>query len=352
MLKRFVTSIACFALLLSMSLVSLANEKDNVGVINAFLKSLDGNKQVDDAKKADIKTLVEELRDDEYSRTAAITEGLTMVYPEFAAALEKLGADDVSSAVGDLKKLADSKDEYLAAEASFYLARAMMFDQAFEESLPILEKVVKDFDGKTVQAGSALYFKGIAEANLLENKKAIKSLAEFVKEYPSAPERLRISAVRQVEILKSIEAGSLMDVYQRMDFSRRRLEIENTNQATQKQQDKIISLLDKMIKKAEDQESKSCSSCKKPGEGDKPGDKPSEGKGEGKGKGKSQNGAGSQNPDGSVRRTFGTGPASAWSKLRERDREAAFNSIKEKYPARYQKMVEQYFKNFQDVTNK
>ena len=68
---------------------------------------------------------------------------------------------------------------------------------------------------------------------------------------------------------------------------------------------------------------------------------------EGKGKGKSKSGKGSQNPDGFAKRTFGSGDVSDWSKLRDRERDPAFNAIKEKFPARYKELVEQYYKSFQ-----
>jgi TolA-binding protein len=194
--------------------------------------------------------------------------------------------------------------------------------------------------------GNALYFLGIAQANMLDNKAAIKSLQSFVDDYPSAPERMRISAQRQIQLLSSIEEGSIMDVYQRMSFSHSRLQTAKTDELTKREQQKIVDMLAKMIKEEEKKESSGQSNCKS-GDCDKPGEADKSGKSQGKGQGKSQSGGGSNNPDGVVRRSFDDGPASAWSKLRDRDRDAAFSSIKEKFPARYQGMVEQYFKSFQ-----
>ena len=170
-------------------------------------------------------------------------------------------------------------------------------------------------------------------------------MTNFIDQYPNASERMRVGAWRQLQIVSSIKKGTLGDVFQRMDFSRRRLALERTDQNTKIEQDEIVKMLNVMIKKAEDQEKKSsASSQKKPGSEDKP----SEGEPkEGKGKGKSKSGKGSQNPDGFAKRTFGSGDVSDWSKLRDRERDPAFNAIKEKFPARYKELVEQYYKSFQ-----
>jgi hypothetical protein len=49
-----------------------------------------------------------------------------------------------------------------------------------------------------------------------------------------------------------------------------------------------------------------------------------------------------------VKRLHRGGPQSPWSHLRDRDRDPVFNAIKEKYPARYQQLIEQYYKSFSE----
>lgn len=333
----------CFTMAVS---TTLASEQDSVAIIDGFINQIDKYEQLNPEQAGKLKALVQELRDDEYARSAAISEGLAIVYPEFAAALENLGNDELKPAMELLTKLAASDDPYLAAESTFYMARASMFNQQFEEAIPRLEEVLGKHADHTVQMGNALYFLGIAQGNMLDNKAAIKALQSFVQDYPSAPERMRISAMRQIELLSSIEEGSIYDVYQRMNFSHSRLQTQKTDDLTKREQDKIVEMLAKMIKEEEKKESSGESKCKG-GDCDKPGEAEKSGKGQGKSQGKSQAGGGSNNPDGVVRRSFDDGPASAWSQLRDRDRDAAFSSIKEKFPARYQAMVEQYFKSFQ-----
>ena len=138
-----------------------------------------------------------------------------------------------------------------------------MNDERFEEAMPRLETLVGELSEYTTHQGTAQYFIAVAQAGLLKNKVAVQSFMQFLQFNPDAPERLRVSAWRQVQHLQSIKDGQLDDVYQRMDYSRRRLELVETNETTQKEQDKIVDMLTQLIKK---EEKKECSSnCKKGG---------------------------------------------------------------------------------------
>ena len=193
-----------------------------------------------------------------------------------------------------------------------------------------------------MHADNAIYFHGVAQAGLLKNKEAIQTFTKFLRTAENAPERLRVGAWRQIQQLETIRSGQLPDIHQRMVFSENRLKREKTDDITQDQQDKIVKMLAKLIK---EQEKKECSSCKsncknsqkqgeqKPGQGQQAG-KPSQGK--------SNKGGTSNNPNGTVRREFDDGPASPWSRLRERSRDATNTAVKEKLPAKYRDIVEKY----------
>ena len=311
--------------------------------INRFLEAVAKSDSVSADVKKEVASVVTELRDDEFSVDAAITEGLALIYPKFTEALELVGNDESSKAIAVFQDLVKSEDKFLAAEAKYFIARAYVYDENYEDALPVPTEFEKEFAVDSVQTGNALYLKGIALANTLRNKEAVQALTQFMNDYPNASERMRVGAFRQLQIVSSIKKDTLGDIFQRMEFSRRRLSLERTDQNTKIEQDNIVKMLNTMIKKAEDQEKKSKSKGEKPGEEQKP----SEGDGKKEGKGKSNNGKGSKNPDGFAKRTFGSGDASDWSKLRDRERDPAFNAIKEKFPARYKELVEKYYKSFQ-----
>lgn len=340
-LKRFLSALALLIFATNLSLQ--AEQPKTIEIINRFLESIEKNTSLDAELKKEVVTSVTQLRDDQFSADAAITEGLMLMYPEFTKALELVGNDEVEQAISAFQKLTTHENKFLAAEAKYFIARAHVYDENYEAALPVLKDFEKSNAQDSVQSGNALYLKGIALANTLNNKESIKALTEFLDKYPNASERMRVGAWRQLQLVSSIKKDSLGDIFQRMEFSRRRLSLERTDQQTKIEQDNIVKMLNTMIKKAEDQEKKGNCNCKKPGDQEKPG----EGQGKSEGKGKSNNGQGSKNPDGFAKRTFGNGDTSDWSKLRDRERDPAFNALKEKFPARYKELVEQYYKSFQ-----
>jgi hypothetical protein len=186
---------------------------------------------------------------------------------------------------------------------------------------------------------------------LLRHKEATDTLSKFLAMYPEAPERMRIGAFRQLEQLKLFAEGTLSDVSLRMEFSRRKLSLEDTGTETREQQDKIIEILAKLIKDAEERE------CNCKGGGSGSGQKKSQGKGsegesQAKGEGQGQGGntgGGSKGTDSdTVKRLHRGGPQSPWSQLRDKERDPVYSAIKEKFPARYQQLIEQYYKSFDD----
>ena len=51
-----------------------------------------------------------------------------------------------------------------------------------------------------------------------------------------------------------------------------------------------------------------------------------------------------------VKRLHRGGPQSPWSHLRDKERDPVFNAIKDKFPGRYEQLIEQYYKSFDDET--
>ena len=322
-----------------------------VDVLDSFSETLDGRKL--DAK---VKAKVEAaLADNQDSPSAAVTESLIAIYPEFGQAIDDADFEDLATAVAALTPLTTHEDRFLAADASFYLARTLMNGEKYEAAVPLLGELTGDLGEHSAQQGVAQYYTGVAQAGLLKNESAIKAFITFLQSNPEAPERLRDNAVTQIQELQTIEQGKLSDVRQRMDFSRRRLELTETDEDTQGQQQKIVAMLGKLIKEEEKKEkSQSSSSKPKPQKDKKKGEENSsddqkQKPGDNKGKpnqSKSQSGDSSSNPNGVAEvKTYSGSPASGWSRLRDRNRDAANNAIKDKLPPRYRDLVEKYDDN-------
>ncbi len=270
---------------------------------------------------------------------ASISEALSALNPDYAQAVG-LTDEEPAAAIAALEPFAGSTDNpWLAADARWYIARSLMNAEQFEEALPLLQQLVGDEAEWTAHLAEAHYFLGACHAGMLKNDFADAAFVEFLELYPEAPERLRVAAWRLLQEIRSGGEDQMTAVTDRMEYSRRRLDIAEPGTETQGRQDEIVNLLAKLI---EEQQKKECSSgsCNKSGQKQqqsaknepKPEQQPS----------KSQTGGTSNVSNGQyVERTF-EGETSPWSRLRDRSRDPANAAIREKLPARYREIVERY----------
>jgi hypothetical protein len=324
--------------------VAPSSAGDNQKIIEGFVASVKADASLPKESVTAALDAVKTLAAEEGAASEAITEGLSHLYPDFKAGLEALAAEDSATAASKLTPLAKHANPYLSTEATFYLARASMQKEDYEAAIPFLKHVTGEASANTVLATEAQFLTGIAQSRLLQRKEATETLTKFLDESADAPERMRVAAWRQLEYLKSFKDGTLSDVSDHMDYSRRRLALADPTEPTRQRQTKIIDMLATLIKQAEEKE---CN-CSGSGQGEGEGEGQGQGEGEGKGKGdKGNQGKGQQSPrPDSVRRMVRGGPQSAWGKVRDKEREQVLGAIQGKFPARYQKLVEQYYDSF------
>ena len=308
-------------------------------VVDSFAQHL---QKLEVAARDDAIETFEELR--EQSPVDAVTESLMVAYPRYAAAMRSADENSADAAT-KLAPLTRTGDPFLAADASFMLARTLINREDYEQAITGLQLLKNDLREYSAHAGVTDYFLGLSQAGMLDDGQAIESFRSFLNLNKDAPERMRVSAWRQLQRLEAIEEGKLTDVHQRMNFSRRRLELENTDEATQEQQQKIVTMLSRLIQAEEKKEaSSSGKNTKDAKQQPKPkpqqtakGDKPKPGSSQ------SQEGGGSNVPNGdAIVKNYDDAPASPWSRLRERSRDPANNAIKSRLPARYRDLVERY----------
>jgi len=280
-----------------------------------------------------------------------MNEAVRRMYPAYGEALRQLGMERIDAAAEQLRALAQSDDPYLAAHAGFYLARAHAMREQFEQALPLLERLTGEQADYHLADGEATFLKGVALAETLRRDEAIATLKRFVSEYPFSSERTLIGALHLIDELSYIRDGSLHDVRDRMDWSRRRLAHAAAGPRTQAGQERIVAMLDRLIEQAEQQEQQG-------------------GGGGGGGQGAPQPGgssggnpSGNQQPSGpanesaapagesrmgSLHRIHRGDPDDAWGEARDRDREEVLNAIRARYPERYRELVEQYYRSLQE----
>jgi hypothetical protein len=328
----------CLVGIISAAAVSGSEIRLHDDLVQAFVNHVESLSNLDETKKREA---LAALREDS---PTTITDALSIIYPQFAKGIEATDSDDIEQSSNLLLPLTKSNDSFLAANASFYLARTWMNHERFEQAISLLNPLIGDLAGFSVYSAESLYYLGVAEAGLLRRDEAIGKFIAFLQTYPDAPERLRVSAWRQAQELQAIQDGQLSDVHRHMDYSRRRLEQRDTGEQTQEKQDRIVNMLAKLIKEEEKKElnssSKSSSKNKPQPKENAQAPKPSEASQPNN----SQEGGSSSIANGDViQKTYDDSPASPWSRLRDRSRDPANNAIKEKLPARYRDIVEKYY---------
>lgn len=289
------------------------------------------------------------------------TDVLREKYPDYAAALSALGEEQMATAIASLSKLSKADDPHLAADASFYLGRALFMEQRCEEALPLFIRLNGEQAANSTNAGEALYMQGACEARLLKRKDAIATWEKFLKKHPDAPERMRVDAESQLANLKQIGDGSIEDIQHRMDYAGRRLALADPGRDTRHRQDEIVAMLTKLIREDEnqneneqeqEQDQNQDQQEQQEGEGkpgSQPGQKGSGGKPGGSPGGKTPGGSRQASGDDVSGRAHQATDRGQFGEIRDRERmERIFSAMKSRYPAQYRKLVEQYSKSLQE----
>jgi tetratricopeptide (TPR) repeat protein len=241
-------------LLLSGSRSGIAAEPPSPDqVIDVFLEACSDNETFSEEQQKRVIDVVSTLRKDDLATDMVITQALRETNPDFAAALIALAAKDTDGAVSRLRGLVAAEDPYLAAASSFYLARAYVEDDDYERALPLLENVIDKHTEHTLHIGEAMFLRGISESHLLKRVEAMESFTEFLKQYPNAPQRMLAAARQNLELLEQIELGSINDIHDHMQYSHRRLSLDDSGTKTQEVQDDIVAMLTSLIEETEKQ---------------------------------------------------------------------------------------------------
>ena len=333
----------------TLTLTLTAQEEDSAEVFVQFLAAVKANDAIPAERKELAMKAVAEAQETDSPLNVTMALGMQALYPEFQEALTQAAEGDGRVGLQKLYKLCRNQDRFLAAEANYVMARTLFSQQRYEECLPFLERLRGDLADKTIRDGDVLYYQGAAMANSLKKEEAIALLAQFLEDYPDAADRLRLSAQATLDGITGVLDGSIDDIADHMDFSHRRLSFEDPGEDTRVVQDKIVAMLDKIIKDAEEQQQQQQQQQGGSGSG--------QGQQQGQqqaGSGEGQNAGGNasaQNDPKSVRNLRGAAK-SAWDDLRKRERETdALSGLKSKYPPRYRDLVEQYFKDLQQGEN-
>lgn len=289
-----------------------------------------------------------------------IHAALLATNPDYArafAAWEQTGdnADDWRA----LLERAQKEQVHLRAHASYLLGRALLARDELDGAAAALEAVRGRMRLETPWSDEATLWLAYTFARSIDggqaNTSRVRQLLETLVpgeacEYPGAPERVVEGARWLLRELDGEGLGPLLELAKRMETIERLLRRTETGRPTKKRQEDVIVSLDKLIEMMREKE--------QGGGGQGGGQGGKQGKGQQPGPGGQQPGGtrppggpaqNSQLPGGEGRvgelaegRRDATGEE--WGSLRDVEREEAAQFLRERFPARYRELLEQYYR--------
>ncbi len=357
-IHRFFSICFLFGLIFALTAHSAENNPDGgedagpTTPAEALIKWVEQNDKLTDETRAEIRQLQRSgHKDKTMDGDDLIVQGLRIITPDFDRALQALNNEKADKAAKLLKPALSSQNPFLASNARYFLARAKMLQENYQKAADLLQPLTKQKASHTLNKGQVLFHLGVCRFHILQRKKALQTLTHFINHYPEAPEGQRQRAQKMAKKLMLYREGGLQEVHDLMQYSRRRLGRARTGDNTQKHQQRIVKVLNKIIEKA--------SKSKGKGKGGGSGSGMS-GRGMATGSGSAPSGNAASSPAnqsslpggassmGALSRVVKGRPGQNWGELPPKEREKVLSKLQSKLPNRYRDLVEQYYKSLQE----
>jgi tetratricopeptide (TPR) repeat protein len=272
-----------------------------------------------------------------------LTQGLTLLSETFRAGLDAYDAERYDECARIMARLRSDKDAFIAANASAYEIKALVANEQLLEASERIEALIGEraraITELTYFAPELAFLRGYCLLADLQYRKAREVLERFLAAYPDAPQRLTLAAQQMLAELEHRQSGRIGEVVDLMTFAGRRLTHHDTGETVQQRQTRVVEILDRLIQEAEQQENSSNNSSSSSGsQGRQP---------------KSQQTP--QNPmqesvlpageaqGGALQDTRRVNPGEVWGSMPEAQRERILQALRDTFPRRYRRLVEQYY---------
>lgn len=284
----------------------------------------------------------------------AVAACLTLMNQKLAEAVSALLREDWDKADRLLAPLCAEKDEWVAANAALLRAHCLTEQERCEDALPLLQKLTETKPAMLDCMDEATYLQGFCQARMMKLDEATVSLKKLLLLYPDSPEELRQEAVKLLVRIALAKNVKLAEARELMNWSRRRLKLTDPGKETQVQQEKILGILDEIVKKMEQQQQQqqqqqqSQGQSQGQGQGQSQGGQPGSPQGQSPGGAKESSLAQGSTSMGSDARVNRGSAADSWGNMPQKERDKVLSSLAEKFPGRYKDLVEQYYKSLQE----
>jgi len=319
--------------LLAFPVIARANEP-----ADRFVQAISANPDIPEEAK---KVIEETWSDcDDCDGAEFLTQGLTVLSEEFRAGLDAYNDDEYETCIDNLEPLRQDPNPFIAVNAAAWQIKAMVALERPIEALDRIAELTTPDSGRVSEysyfAAEIDFLRGFCLLGDLQYDDARTALEGFLERHPDASQRLTLSAEQMLLELGNREPGQIGEVVDLMNYSGRRLAQLDSGDDVQGKQKRIIDLLEEMIDEAEQREQQSSSSSSKGGSGGQQGQRPSNPMQE------SQL-PGGPGADGPLRGDRRATPGEAWGSMPPAQREKILQALKDSFPGRYRRLVEQYY---------
>ncbi|TWU48457.1 hypothetical protein Poly59_53050 [Rubripirellula reticaptiva] len=214
-----------------------------------------------------------------------------------------------------------------------WLGRELVRARLYDEALPVIAEVDPV---ESIDPAAALYYRGACYHALMMKKEALADLRRLLENKDQAPVRFTRTAQLMVADIKGLEEDSLDEISRLMTDVTRRLDLGHTSETTEKQEQKIIDKLTKLIEKIEEQQKQQQQQQQQQSGGN-----PSGGGAQGNPMEDSNIAGGGGNGD--VDRK-GIDAKDGWGNLPPAERNQALQQISRDLPTHYREAIEAYFR--------
>lgn len=270
-----------------------------------------------------------------------LTQALAVMSSKFREGLDAYDADEYERCAKLMGDLRSDADPFVAVHAAVYEIKSMVALEQLVEAGQRIRELANGGGNKLTMysyfAAELEFLNGFCLLADLQYDAAESALVRFVSGYPDAPARLVIAAKQMLLELNNREPGRMSEVTDLMDYSGRRLKSADGGEVVQTRQQRIIELLDQLIKEEEEKEKNSCNNPSSSSGG-----KSSSSRSPAKPMQQSQLPGGNSQAE-SLRASRRANPGEMWGAMPPGERERILQALRESFPSRYRRLVEQYY---------
>jgi len=270
-----------------------------------------------------------------------LTQALAVLSPRFREGLDAYDADDYERCAEVMRGLSTDADPFVAVNAAAYEIKALIAREQILEAQGLVETLLADGGLRLARYSYFLsemrFLQGFCLLADLQYAAARDALDSFLATHPDAAQRLVVMAQQMLAELANRVPERIGEVVDLMHYSRRRLNVGDTADKTRERQERIVALLDRLIEEAEEME------------------KSGAGTSGGSGRSRPDKTPRSPMPDsrlpggrsveGTEREARRANPGEMWGAMPPAQREQVLQALRESFPSRYRRLVEQYYED-------